>query len=141
MSPVIDYEVESGRDFTPVEDGIYAARLTGSDLVMPKEQGKFPYYNLEFTAEPEANIGKRKFWMIASLSPGGFWKFKQTMLVLGANPSDVEPGSGVDTDEIVRDCLEATCRLTLKQVDYPKKDGSTGRKSEIQEVLASDLPF
>lgn len=138
--PKVDYAAIEERDFTPVADGIYAARLTNWELVDAKSADKFPYYNCEYTAAEEANIGKRKFWKILSLSPQSLWAFKKDMIALGADPEQMAPGSDVDTDEIIASCMEAPCRLVLKKETYTKRDGTPGERSSIVEVL-SDLPF
>lgn len=134
--PLVDYNVVEDRDFTPVEDGIYDAQLTNWDLREPKEAGKFPYYNLEFTASEEAGIGKRKFWVMSSIAPAALWKFKQNMLILGANPADMEPGSQVDTDDVVASCLGASCRLVVKKTTYQDKE-----RNEVSEIRPAPLPF
>lgn len=138
--PLVDYSQIT--EFTPVEDGIYNARLTKHELVMPKTSDKFPYYKCEFTleADEEKGVTRQKVWKNLSLSPSALFMFKHDMLVLGANPEDLSPGSQVDTDDVIASCLEAPCRLKLTKIDYPKNDGSTGIRNEIVEVMA-ELPF
>ena len=137
--PKVDYGVIEERDFTPVDDGIYDARLTDWELVQAKTEDKFPYYNCEFTAD-EPGQGNRKFWKILSLSPKALWAFKKDMITLGAEPEHMTPGSEMDTDDVIAGVLEAPCRLVLKKETYPKRDGTEGERSSIVEVL-SVLPF
>jgi hypothetical protein len=138
--PKVDYAAIEERDFTPVEDGIYEARLTNWELIPAKSDDKFPYYNCEFTASADAGVGNRKFWKILSLSPQALWAFKKDMISMGADPEDMSPGSEVDTDDIIAGCMEAPCRLVLKKEIYPKRDGTEGERSSIVEVLSA-LPF
>lgn len=140
--PVVDYNAIEERVFTPVENGIYAARLTKGELNPAKSSDKFPYYNCEFTLDADEGRGvtKQKVWKVLSLSPQSLWAFKKDMLALGATPEDMAPGSSVDTDDVIASCLEAPCRLQLRKVSYPKNDGTQGEKNEIMDVL-SVLPF
>lgn len=137
--PKVDYSAIEERDFSPVENGIYEARLTNWEMAYGKTSNE-PYYNCEYTAAEEAGVGNRKFWKILSLSPKSLWAFKKDMLALGANPEDMQPGSEVDTDDIIAGCMEAPCRLVLKKETYPKRDGTQGERSSIIEVIPS-LPF
>ena len=139
MPPLVDFDNIEERNFDPVPDAIYDAAFTGWELVPPKEAGKFPYYNCEYTLRG-GDFNNRKVWKILSLSPGALWDFKGDMLVLGCAPEDVGPGSQVDTDDIIASVVGAECRLALKQKTYPKKDGTTGVRSEITSVL-TPLPF
>ena len=134
--PLVDYNVVEDRDFTPVEDGVYDATLTNWELKQPTDSSKFPYYNLEFTADEQAGIGKRKFWVMSSIAPTALWKFKQNMLILGANPADMEPGSQVDTDDVVASCLGAPARLVVKKTLYQEKP-----RNEVSEIRPPSLPF
>ena len=136
MAPKVDYGVIEEQDFSPVDDGIYDARLTNWELVPAKTEDKFPYYNCEFTAEE----GNRKFWKILSLSPKALWAFKKDMITLGADPEQMSPESEEDTDDIIAGCMESPCRLVLKKETYPRRDGTEGERSSIVEVL-SGLPF
>jgi hypothetical protein len=117
--PKVDYGVIEERSFEPVPEGIYEATLTDWEL---KQGGKGPYYNFEFTAlDPE--LKNRKFWLMSSISDGALWKFKQHMLAMGADPELMAPGSEVDTDDIVRECVGAEVRLVIKTEQYTAKDG------------------
>lgn len=138
--PKVDYGVIEERDFSPVEDGVYEARLTNWELMPAKSAEKFPFYNCEYTANPEAGIGARRFWKVLSLAPQSLWAFKKDMIALGADPEDMSPGSEVDTNDIIAGCMEAPCRLVLKKETYPKRDGTQGERSSIVEVLSA-LPF
>lgn len=139
MPPLVSFDDVQDKNFEPVPDAIYDATFTGWELVPPKEAGKHPYYNCEYTLRG-GEYDNRKVWKILSLSPGALWGFKGDMLTLGCNEADVSPGSTTDTDDIVAGVVGSPCRLALKQVTYPKKDGGTGVKSEINKVLP-DLLF
>lgn len=133
--PKVDYAVADQGGFEPIPDGSYDAVLSAWDL---KQGGKGPYYNLEFRLDGGTYNG-RKIWMISSISDGALWRFKRDMLRLGAMPADMAPGSDVDTDDVVAGCVGAECRLVLKQEDYTKKDGSPGRRSVVDEILAATV--
>jgi hypothetical protein len=134
MSPYVDWgEVnEEQGEFAPIPNGEYEAELTDQDR---REGDKGPYYALTYTLTEEAGEFKnRKVWQNASISPGGAWKFKQVMLALGAERSDMSVGSEVDTDDIVAGVVGAKCRLRLKQKNYTKNDGKPGIRSEVMDV-------
>lgn len=132
--PLVDYNAV--QDFAPIEDAIVDARLSNWELKEPKEAGKFHYYNLEFTAEPEMNLGNRKFWKMVSIAPTALWMFKQTALAMGANPDDLAPGSQVDTDDVIAGCMGAPVRLSVKKTKYQGKE-----RNEVDEIRPPALPF
>ncbi len=118
-------------------DGQYEAHFTGWKLV--ERPNKDPYYNMEYTLAGGEFDGQ-KVWKINSLGDTSLWAFKNDMLALQANPSDLAPDSTVDTDDIVAGCVGAECRLDLEAENYTKNDRTPGRRSRVAAVL-SPLPF
>jgi hypothetical protein len=78
--------------------------------------------------------------LMSSISDGALWKFKQHMLAMGADPELMAPGSEVDTDDIVRECVGAEVRLVIKTEQYTAKDGTEKERSTIAEIQPA-LPF
>lgn len=135
MTPVVDYALAEGRNFEPVEAGLYPAHLTKWTLV--EKAGKYPYYNCEYTIDDTT----KKVWDILSLHPDAMWGWKDAVLKMGANPDDVAPGSTTDTDDVMNSVLQAPIRLELSKVPYTKSDGSDGGlKNEVEKYHLPEAP-
>ncbi len=131
--PKVNYADADKGGFEPLPDGLYDAVLSEWEL---KEGQKGPYYAITFTLPNESN---RKVWMNLSISSNGLWRFKRDMIRLGAEPSDLAPGSDVDTDDVVAGVVGAECRLKLKTVEYTGNDGEQKQRNEVTELLGQAL--
>lgn len=144
--PLVDFNNAVEPTFEPVPKGTYDAQLDGWEL---KDGPKGAYYSLTYVLTDEAipEGETKKVFQNSSVAPGALWRFKKDMLRLGANAQDMEPGSNVDTDEIVASVVGAPCRLRLDVVRYESNDtDDEGNKiwkerNEVKEVLSADLPF
>lgn len=99
----------------------------------------YDYFNLEYTLAGEAAEahGNRKFWETCSLNPKALFALKNVLLAHGIEESRVSAGS----DELPEDLLAETlgCDVRLKITppkSYPKNDGGTGMRNDVQKVLA-----
>lgn len=118
MPPVVDWgNVEEATGFEPIPEGIYPAMLVKATWNNDKQ-----YYNAEFQIT-EGEFEGRKQWMTLSLKPGALPFTKRNLIRLGADATDLAPGSGVDTDDIVGSCYGNPCQLVVKLLPHTTKEG------------------
>lgn len=142
MSPIVNWADAVAPVYDPVVPGTYPARLEKSEL-RPGPKGD--YYSLEFIGNggSEDPFDNKHVWLNSSLSPAALYRFKDTMMKLGAAAADFVPGSGVDTDEIVASVLGADCQLVLGIEEYESNEvdehGTKIRKRRngVKQVLRS----
>lgn len=123
MTPVVDYGTIVERDFEPAPKGTYHARFS-SEANQLRQGNAGPYYSLRFIGDGGEGdpFNNKSVWDNNSLAPTALWKFKDTMLKLGANPADFVPGAGVDTDETVASVNGAPCMVTIDIEEYDSND-------------------
>lgn len=113
------------------------ATLSGYEV---RSGAKGPYFSFEFTLDGEAAElhGSRKFWDIASMSPGGLWGLKEALIAFGIAPERVGPDSTEAPEPMVQESVGCSVRLKLSPPKaYPKNDGTTGVRNEIDKILGS----
>ena len=82
------------QDFDVMDEGEYPVIIDKAEFREAREEGKFPYINLEMSVSEGNNKG-RKLWMILSFSPKALWRMKDVFENLGVYNDSVE----VDYDE------------------------------------------
>jgi len=82
------------QDFDVLDEGEYPVVISKAEFKPAREEGKFPYINLELDLTEEPNKG-RKLWMILSFSPKALWRMKDVFENLGIYDDSLE----VDYDE------------------------------------------
>jgi hypothetical protein len=82
------------QDFDVLDEGEYPVVISKAEFRPAREEGKFPYINLELDLTEEPNKG-RKLWMILSFSPKALWRMKDVFENLGIYDDAME----VDYDE------------------------------------------
>lgn len=82
------------QDFDILDEGEYPVVVTKAEFKPAREEGKFPYINLELDLTEEPNKG-RKLWMILSFSPKALWRMRDVFENLGIYDDAME----VDYDE------------------------------------------
>lgn len=70
------------QDFDVLDEGEYPVVVTKAEFKPAREEGKFPYINLELDLTEEPNKG-RKLWMILSFSPKALWRMRDVFENLG----------------------------------------------------------
>ena len=82
------------QDFDVLDEGEYPVVISKAEFKPAREEGKFPYINLELDLTEEPNKG-RKLWMILSFSPKALWRMRDVFENLGIYDDAME----VDYDE------------------------------------------
>jgi hypothetical protein len=141
MPITIDFEGVNSEGFAPIEDGTYAATVTGVKAANARSSGK-PMLEMEFTLEPGENkaLANRKLWRNYSLQPNALWNLKQTLVRLGIEVPDGE--LALEPDEIIG----KKCQLVVSLKDAwdnaqeadPDNPGQTRTKkqNDVDEVLS-----
>lgn len=139
MSPMIEWgNVEEAQGFAPIPAGQYELTLMKGDYKAPASADKSGYYNLEFTVNG-GEFNGRKLWHTMSLHPNSLPYTKRDLIRLGANPDDLAPGSGVDTDDIVAACVGSSVLAMVVIEPYTRGNGDSAEKNVIKEF--NSLPF
>lgn len=82
------------QDFEVLDEGEYPVIIDKAEFRPSREEGKFPYINLEMSISEGNNKG-RKLWMVLSFSPKALWRMKDVFSNLGIYDDSME----VDYDE------------------------------------------
>jgi hypothetical protein len=114
-----------GMDFTPLDDGIYVARLKEVTVKEGKTSGE-PYWNWVFEVIDEDDDDKvlgRQF-VNTSLQDNALWKLRETYDAFGVEYD-------TDTDELVGD--KGRLEVITTTIQQGKRAGKPG--NEVQTVL------
>lgn len=138
---VVNWGDATGGEFEPLPAEAVMAPLEATLSGYEIRQGpKGPYFNFEFTLDGAAaeEHGNRKFWDIASMSPGGLFSVKNALMAFGIAEARVSAGSDEQPEEMVQESVGCSVRLKLSPPKtYQKNDGTQGVKNEVQKILGS----
>ena len=88
------------QDFDVLEEGEYPVVIEKAEFRAAREEGKFPYINLEMAITEEKYKG-RKLWMILSFSPKALWRMKDVFENLGIYNDAMEVDYDEDTNLVI----------------------------------------
>lgn len=115
---------ESG--FTPLEPGVYRARLTKVDARTSSNDN--PMWTWEFEVIEPPYEG-RKQWNNTTLTDAAMWKVAETFSAFGVDAS-------TDTDELIG--CTAKLNITQRVIPTGARAGQTG--NNVDQVLVDDDP-
>ncbi len=126
LSSEVASEVDEAevQDFTPVEPGIYPARLRE---VTVKEGQKAPYWNWEYEIPEGHEKAGRRFWNVTSLSEKARFKLKETFDAFGVPTT-------TDTDELIGGLVNL--QITHRTIQQGEKAGQLA--NQVEKVLPFD---
>ena len=128
--------VEEAGDFSPVPDGTYALRVLETEEAKTRNGDPMVKVTLEVTSHGLYS-GKKVFHNVTFFKPGapGAGFSKHWLHVIG------QPYEGEVSVQPIR-WRGARLEADLIVEEYPKKDGSTGRKNTLASIrsLSKDAP-
>lgn len=134
--PRIPVNFADVQDFEALPEDDYTAIIEKATMVLPTEDGKHPYINLQFDVTEEGEFKGRKVFTILSFSPKALFKMKQSF----ENLSIIEPDDEIDVDydeesmRILEPELEGIpCNLTLGIRTYEGRE-----QNDVLAITAVD---
>lgn len=124
-------------DFEALPEGVYSAVIEKVEYREPKEKGKAPYLNVEYTVS-EGEFESRKLWEVLSWSPKALFRMRDFFLAFGfedgAYELDIDDESNLLLDP---DLVGYAVELTVENEIYNKKEVN---RVVAMEVLSEDKP-
>lgn len=120
----IDFS-QSSSGFTPIEDGVYRAKISSIERKMSKTNS--PYLNTEFTIT-EGKFKNRKVFTNFSLKSLALWKLQSLLMVIGMK---ADAKMQLDTDMLIGREL----RISIRQRSYTRADGTQASTNDVAEFL------
>lgn len=110
------------QDFEALPEGVYEAIVEKIEYREPKEQGKYPYLNVEYTITDEEFAG-RKVWEVLTWNPKGLFRMRDFFAAFGYeqedNDLDIDDESNLLIDP---DFTGEAVELTIENEIYNKKE-------------------
>lgn len=110
-------------DFDAVPEGVYHAEITKVEYREPREKGKAPYLNVEYTIDdPEEFIG-RKVWEVLSWAPKALFRMRDFFRAAGFEDDEYDLEVDEDTKLLTSpDLTEEGVTVTIENEIYDKKE-------------------
>jgi hypothetical protein len=121
------------QDFDVLDEGEYPVMIEKAEFKPSREEGKFPYINLELTITDELHKG-RKLWMILSFSPKALWRMKDVFENLGIYDDSMEVDYDEDTMLVVDPELAGLPAIAV--VTHREWEGRT--QTQVEALISSD---
>lgn len=108
--------------FEPVPDGDYKGKFTGFKNGVTANNGD-PKIDFEFTIEEPSEYAGKKLFMTQSVIVSGdkanIHFLKEVMVLLGADPADLE--TSIDTDEVLKELRGNDAAMKVGHREYQNK--------------------
>lgn len=125
------------QDFEALPEGVYSAVIEKVEYREPKEKGKAPYLNVEYTVS-EGEFDGRKLWEVLSWAPKALFRMRDFFLAFGfedgAYELDIDDESNLLMDP---DLAGYAVELTVENEIYNKKEVN---RVVAMEVLSEEKP-
>jgi hypothetical protein len=121
------------QDFDVMEEGEYPVVIDKAEFRPSREEGKYPYINLEMSVTEEKYKG-RKLWMILSFSPKALWRMKDVFENLGIYDDSMEVDYDEDTMLVVDPELVGLPGIAV--VSHREWEGRT--QTQVDALISSD---
>ena len=116
-----------------MEEGEYPVVIDKAEFRPSREEGKYPYINLEMSVTEEKYKG-RKLWMILSFSPKALWRMKDVFENLGIYDDSMEVDYDEDTMLVVDPELVGLPGIAV--VSHREWEGRT--QTQVDALISSD---
>lgn len=110
------------QDFDALPEGVYEAVIEKIEYREPKEAGKAPYLNVEYTVQDEEYQG-RKVWEVLSWSPKALFRMRDFFRAAGFEDDEYDLEIDEESNLLLEpDLTGESVELTIENEIYNKKE-------------------